>query len=135
MKKYDYYNNFYIARCDILFTSDRHFVKVPKGSLMQACGGGCFSNEDNSITLANITAINRKHVCGYDLRNDSERFIEMSNSIWRRTLGVSDELIDAVRNKERIVEFAKILDTASIAQIQRDRTEILNSIEALIKKL
>ena len=129
-----HYDNLYIAKHNIEYISNHHKVKVPKGTVMSATGGGSFSDETGKISLGNISKINGKsYQSYYNIREDKDNYIEIYYDIWPKIIGLTKKIEDWFQNNKDIETAAKALDIADVYKAIEHQRDVIKKIEKLLK--
>jgi hypothetical protein len=129
-----HYNNLYIAKHNIEYISNGYKIKVPKGTVISASGGGMFADPTGKISLGNISKINGKTVTYYyELRKDKDNYIEIYYDVWEKALKLNRKIENWFRKSSSIDAAAKTLDIDKVyKEIQYER-DVIKKIEKLLK--
>lgn len=129
-----HYNNLFIAKRDIEYVADgRKKVKVPRGTIISAHGGGYYGNSAGNISLGNIDKINGKPSNDYDIRKDKYNYTEIYYDIWEKTIDLVKKLEDWFRDSPIIEAAAKAGDINKVIDAIEYQNEVLEQIKKLLK--
>lgn len=130
------YNNFYVAKHDLEYVSDKHKVKVPKGTVIFAQGGGYFGDSSGKISLGHITKLNGKLINtygDYDIRKDKDNYVEVYYDVWEKALELMEKLENWFRHSPIIDAAQKTLNINDIYKAIEHEQNVIKKIEKLIK--
>jgi hypothetical protein len=128
------WHNLFVAKTNIKYISDHHYVNVPKGTILSASFGGYFKDITGNISIGNVSRVNGKLAHGdYNIRKDKENYEEVFCNIWPSTLNVVKKIENWARNEKAISKAARNQDIKGIKDAIEHKMIILIEIEKLIK--
>jgi len=128
-----HYNNLYVAKRDIEYVADHKKVKVPKGTIIIAQGGGYYGTYKGDISLGNIFEINGKLSYGYDIRKDKDNYTEIYYDLWEKTIDLVKEVEDWIRDNPGVEAAAKTGDIENVYKAIEHQYDVVEKIKKLIK--
>jgi len=131
-----HYNNLYIAKHDIEYVSNRKKVKVPKGTVIIAQGGGYYGTYSGNILLGNISKVNGKTVdynFNYEIRKDKDNYTEVYYDIWEKTMSLVEDVENWIRDNPGIKAAAKTGDIDKVYKARDYQYEVIKKIKKLLK--
>lgn len=129
-----HYNNLYIAKHDIEYVSDDHKkVKVPKGTIIIAQGGGYYGTFEEDISLGNIYKINGKSVRNYEIRQDKNNYKEIYYDVWEKALDLVKEVEYWFRNMADVKTAAETGNIENVYNAIDHQHDVIEEIKKLLK--